>query len=44
MLELAGGGQIVAGIERVLVAQRAGVDQRAGADVDRAAAEEAQLV
>ena len=37
-LELAGGGQVVAGIVRVPVSQRVGVDQRVRANVDRAAA------
>ena len=43
-LELAGGGQIVTDIERVLVVQRAGVGQCAGIDGDRPAVEEAQFV
>ena len=38
VLELAGGRQVVFGIVRVLVSQRADVDQRARVNVDRAAA------
>ena len=43
-LELGGSGQVIAGIVRVLVPQRAHVDQRARVNVDRAAAEEAEFL
>ena len=43
-LELAGSGQVVAGSVRVLVPQRADVDQRARVNVDRAAADEAKFL